>query len=64
MNFLNSLLEFIVKSNFIIVTPVHSADVALNIPPHNPIDYSKQPAEVWVLFLPFYKWWKTEAHIG
>lgn len=46
MNFLNSLLEFIVKSNFIIVTPVHSADVALNIPPHNPIDYSKQPAEV------------------
>lgn len=63
MKFLNSLLEFIVKV-IIIVTPVHSADVALNIPPHNPIDCSKQPAEVWVLFLPFYKLGKTEAHIG
>lgn len=63
MRFLNSLLEFTVKV-ILIVTPVHSAFVALNIPPHNTIDYSKQPAEVWVLFLSFINEGETEAHIG
>lgn len=32
--------------------------------PHIPIGYWKQPAEVWVLLMPFYKWGTIEAHIG